>query len=545
MRRDRFFWAGLMLAATLFVGCSSKETSPVEPNEPQEEEETTPEDEEDSEPQTLKERVEALMIKVDGGTFIMGQTTSGLDGDVATKAESDSQDTNDPRPDELPLHKVTLSGFEISKYEVTQGLWKEVMGTLEPCWSASAYGEDDDRAMDGVDWNDANDFIARLNELTGGDWRLPTEAEWEFAARGGNKSKDFRFSGSNDVSEAGWFKEDGLEHVNKVGLKIANELGLYDMSGNAFEWCFDWYGPYSDVDQVNPKGPSDENKYYQYNGANVSSHVLRGGHWQSSTFGLRVSFRTKIPTTNYKPKAGFRIARGISYDEMNYYAVDSGSDSDEDSDEDVDGFEKCVSGKLSYRKKSIDVTSGVKPVLVMYLHGGTSKGDDNESQLKEPGVGIIAEYLASKSISSIFVVPQCPSTDSWGAKMNVNLKSLLDEYKDSCDGVFVLGGSMGGTGTWSLANTYPDMFTGIMPVAGKPGTASADNFKSMRICSVMSEADEVMKTAYEDVRTFCDNVNSIGGNAIYTIIPASEQWSHQMTCEQSYTQERLQWLFGK
>ena len=104
---------------------------------------------------------------------------------------------------------------------------------------------------------------------------------------------------------------------------------------------------------------------------------------------------------------------------------------------------------------------------------------------------------------------------------------------------------MGGTGTWSLANACPDKFSGIMPVAGKPGTADAANFRQMRVCAVMSESDEVMKTAYEDVETFCEEIKAAGGSVSCTIIPASEQWSHQTTCEQSYTAERLGWLLGR
>ena len=140
MRRDRLYY-GIIAILIALTGCSSKEEKPAD-----DEGEAN-----DSETLTLKERVESMMVKVEGGTFIMGQTTSGLDNGALTKAESDAQDNNDPRPDELPLHKVSLSDFEISKYEVTQGLWKEVRGTLEPCWSASEYGEDDDRAMGGVD----------------------------------------------------------------------------------------------------------------------------------------------------------------------------------------------------------------------------------------------------------------------------------------------------------------------------------------------------------------------------------------------------------
>lgn len=129
--------------------------------------------------------------------------------------------------------------------------------------------------------------------------------------------------------------------------------------------------------------------------------------------------------------------------------------------------------------------------------------------------------------------------------MNAPLAELIGEYESSCGGVYVLGGSMGGTGTWSLANAYPEKFSGIMPVAGKPGTAVAAKFKAMRVCTVMSESDEVMKTAYNDVKLFCDKITAAGGTASYTVIPASEGWSHAMTCEQSYTTERLDWLLER
>jgi len=214
-------------------------------------------------------------------------------------------------------------------------------------------------------------------------------------------------------------------------------------------------------------------------------------------------------------------------------------------DSPLDGFGKYVSGTLPYRMKNIAADDGSKPVLVLYLHGGTSKGEDNETQLKEVAVSVIAEYLADHSIPSIFIVPQCPSSGSWGAKMNEPLAKLIGEYEASCAGVYALGGSMGGTGTWSLANAYPGRFSGIMPVAGKPGAADAANFKSLRVCTVMSEADAVMKTAYEDVAAFCERINTAGGTASCTIVPASEQWSHEMTCEQSYTAERLGWLLGR
>ena len=214
-------------------------------------------------------------------------------------------------------------------------------------------------------------------------------------------------------------------------------------------------------------------------------------------------------------------------------------------DSPLEGFGEYVSGILPYRMKNIAADGTGRPILVMYLHGGSSKGNDNEAQMKEAAVGVISKYLADNSISSIFIVPQCPSSGSWGAKMNEPLAKLIGEYEAVCDGLYVLGGSMGGTGTWSLANAYPEKFSGIMPVAGKPGTASAGNFKAMRVCTVMSESDEVMKTTYEDVKAFCESINAAGGDAQYTIVPASEQWSHQTTCEQSYSDNRLRWLFGR
>ena len=211
----------------------------------------------------------------------------------------------------------------------------------------------------------------------------------------------------------------------------------------------------------------------------------------------------------------------------------------------LDGFGKYVCGTLQYRKKDIASGGEPRPILVVYLHGGTSKGEDNEAQMNEAAVSVISAYLSDNGIPSVFVVPQCPSSDSWGAKMNAPLAKLIEEYESSCGGVYVLGGSMGGTGTWSLANAYPEKFSGIMPVAGKPGTASAANFRQMRVCTVMSESDEVMKTAYKDVNLFCDKITAAGGTASYTVIPASEGWSHAMTCEQSYTSARLDWLLGR
>ena len=198
---------------------------------------------------------------------------------------------------------------------------------------------------------------------------------------------------------------------------------------------------------------------------------------------------------------------------------------------------------LPYRMAETGPGSG-RPILVMYLHGGSSKGEDNEIQLNEPAVENIRTFLAANGLSAIFIIPQCPSSDSWGAKMNSKLNVLLRKYESSCSSEYVLGGSMGGTGTWSLANTYPGRFAAIMPCAGKPGTALATNFTTTGVCSVMSEADAVMKGVYKDVVEFTDKINAAGGKARCDVIPESEGWSHADICENAYSDERLAWLFN-
>ena len=211
--------------------------------------------------------VSFTMIFVEGGTFSMGGTP---------EQGSDVQD------DELPVHQVTLSNFRIGETEVTQELWMAVMGSNPSmCCSANnpSYSDDFQRPVEQVTWNDCQEFISKLNELTGETFRLPTEAEWEFAARGGNKSKGYMYAGSNNLEEVALYwgnipsQQPHTEGygAQAVGLKKPNELGLYDMSGNVWEWCYDWYGSYTSAAQTNPTGPSTS-----------KWHVLRGGSWSSS-----------------------------------------------------------------------------------------------------------------------------------------------------------------------------------------------------------------------------------------------------------------------
>ncbi|MBO5748376.1 MAG: formylglycine-generating enzyme family protein [Muribaculaceae bacterium] len=199
------------------------------------------------------------MVAVEGGTFTMGAT---------------SEQGSDAYSNEMPTHKVMLSDYMIGKTEVTQELWKAVMGSNPSSFSGN------NLPVESVSWNDCQEFIKKLNSLTGLNFRLPTEAEWEYAARGGNKSKGYKYSGSNDIGSVAWYGSNSSSKTHTVATKSPNELGLYDMSGNVYEWCSDWYGSYSSGSQTNPKGPSEG-----------SYRVGRGGSWNLGEGNCRVSNR--------------------------------------------------------------------------------------------------------------------------------------------------------------------------------------------------------------------------------------------------------------
>lgn len=199
------------------------------------------------------------MIAVEGGTFIMGAT---------------AEQGSDAFFDEKPPHQVTLSSYYIGKTEVTQELWQAVMGSNPSDFKG------DKKPVERVSWNDCQEFITKLNSLTGQKFRLPTEAEWEYAARGGNNSKGYKYSGSNDIDDVAWHTENSNSTTHDVGQKVPNELGIYDMSGNVWEWCQDWYEEYSSSAQTNPIGPNSG-----------SSRVLRGGSWDDDASYCRSSCR--------------------------------------------------------------------------------------------------------------------------------------------------------------------------------------------------------------------------------------------------------------
>lgn len=216
------------------------------------------------------------MIRVDGGTYTMGAT---------------SEQGKDAYNSEKPAHQVTLSSYYIGETEVTQELWRAVMGSNPSNFSGSR------KPVENVSWDDCHEFVRKLNSLTGQSFRLPTEAEWEFAARGGNKSKGYKYAGSNSIGDVAWYSDNGNSQTHDVAQKSPNELGLYDMSGNVWEWCLDWYDIFSNSSQTNPTGPTSG-----------SHRVYRGGSWLDIARHCRVSLRDYGSSGDTKNYLGFRLA---------------------------------------------------------------------------------------------------------------------------------------------------------------------------------------------------------------------------------------------
>ncbi len=229
--------------------------------------------------------VSFTMIAVEGGTFTMGATP---------EQGGDSSDG------EYPAHQVTLRSFSIGQTEVTQALWQAVMGS-----NPSGFRGDLQRPVEMVNWDDCQRFISTLNELTGQHFRLPTEAEWEYAARGGNLSQGYKYSGSNDIGDVAWYFDNSFAMgscspcfgPNPVAMKVPNELGLYDMCGNVMEWCQDWYSPYNSDAQTDPAGP-----------ASGTFRVFRGGSWYFDKIFCRVPERGCYTPSDTEDDIGMRLA---------------------------------------------------------------------------------------------------------------------------------------------------------------------------------------------------------------------------------------------
>ena len=237
------------------------------------------------------------MIAVEGGTFKMG---------------AQSKDPNKPNFDkkaydyESHVHDVTLDSFYMAEFVVTEDLWEAVMNEYKSNESRGFLGRlfgNNKAPREGypktdISWNDCQKFIKKLNQLTGKNFRLPTEAEWEYAARGGNKSRGYKYSGSNNISDVAWYDNNLLYKTHPVGTKSPNELGIYDMGGNVFEWCADWYGNgnYSSSPSNNPTGP-----------ISGSYRVLRGGSWAGNARNCRVAYRSYDTPDNRYDDCGFRL----------------------------------------------------------------------------------------------------------------------------------------------------------------------------------------------------------------------------------------------
>ncbi len=227
-----------------------------------------------SKPKVTLNDIMKNMVYVEGGTFTMGATS-----------EQQNQAS-----EEKPTHSVTLSSFYIGKYEVTQALWTAVMGSDH----SSCKG--DNLPVQGVSWDDCQTFIRKLNALTGKTFRLPTEAEWEYAALGGNRSRGYQYSGSNNIDDVAWYHDNSGGETHNVGTKSPNELGIYDMTGNVCEWCQDWYGGYSSSVLTNPNGLGSG-----------SSRVFRGGSCYDYARDCRLSRRYGITPDFRFIFLGFRL----------------------------------------------------------------------------------------------------------------------------------------------------------------------------------------------------------------------------------------------
>ena len=223
----------------------------------------------------VKKGISIDMVRVEAGTFTMGATP----------------EMKDPYKDEKPTHQVTLTNdYYIGKYEVTQALWKAVMG------KRPSYFKGDNLPVEQVSWEDCQKFISKLNSITGKNFHLPTEAEWEYAARGGKKSMGYQYSGSNNLSDVAWYNGNSGNKTHVVGSKQANELGIYDMSGNVWEWCQDLFGSYGSSPLINPTGATSG-----------AFRVNRGGGWYYDAWDCRSSYRLVRTPDFCCNNLGFRL----------------------------------------------------------------------------------------------------------------------------------------------------------------------------------------------------------------------------------------------
>ena len=240
--------------------------------------------------------VEFSMVKVEGGSFWMGAHKQYRMKGLFSK-EPDTSTPNfhsEAEEWESPVHAVTVDDFYLGMTAVTQALWQEVMGTNPSHFK----GIDDYLPVENVSFEDIiSEFLPRLNRLTGKKFLLPTEAEWEYAARGGNLSQGNSYAGNSDINCVAWYKDNSGSKPHLVGMKEANELGLYDMIGNVWECCFDRFSYYDARAQTNPKGSIFG-----------ELRIVRGGSWESKARECHVFTRAATEPTDRDSHIGFRLA---------------------------------------------------------------------------------------------------------------------------------------------------------------------------------------------------------------------------------------------
>ena len=254
--------------------------------------------------------------------------------------------------------------------------------------------------------------------------------------------------------------------------------------------------------------------------------VVKGGAYNSSRTNCRTEYKGESKDTSKKyDNVGFRVIKEISGANFS--------------------FEKfsCGSTELPYRKARIGSGEGL-PALIVYLHGGPSRGNDNMLQMREKAIKAISDYLAGNGIHSVMLVPHCPAFSTWNTETNKTLKELIEEYVDNkqvdAGRIYLLGGSMGGSGAWLMASDYPDLFAAIMAVAGSPEKANSKNVAKTPVCAVMGKNDRLMTVPRVD--NFVKELKSKGGKVLFCV---EEGWGHVKTCEDSYTPERLKWVLGQ
>lgn len=196
---------------------------------------------------------------------------------------------------------------------------------------------------------------------------------------------------------------------------------------------------------------------------------------------------------------------------------------------------------VAYRRAEIGLKEGVNPVIILYLHGGSSKGNDNEKHMGEPGIMSIAEYLKEQHISSIFLVPQCPKETKGWPLIAKTLVSLIGQDRTANNKVYIFGGSMGGTGTWYMLSTHPELFTAAMPVAGNPTSYDAAVIAKTPFYAVQGSADAIMGPKIVDMQGYLEKVDAANGKYKFDTV---EGWDHETVCKQSYVKDRLDWIFS-